>query len=349
MPYNRHTTVAFDDIEVGLWRGWRVRRGAPAIGRLRAGWRALPRRPGDAFAGRGAGEQLSSHPGGPWETRFMTAPPPEVLAAAAKVKAPAETPAIILFEGLVHTYDDAHRSRHVYRQIYKILTPQGVEGWDSLSSGWSPWYEDKPTLRARIVAPGGRAFMLDPRTIETSGVSGGDQTVYSDRQMVRAPLPGVAVGAVVEVEISWIERAPLFEAGTTHRFFFGGTVPVQKARLEIDRPSSMHVEHVVRQMPAITQTFTIKNDRSQEIYESGPIAPRPDDVPGQPPDTALPGYVAYTTGASWAKVAAAYADLVDRQIGKADLTAYVRDARKGLDPRRDREAHHRKAGGAPRR
>ncbi|HSS38442.1 MAG TPA: transglutaminase domain-containing protein, partial [Polyangia bacterium] len=69
-----------------------------------------------------------------------------------------------------------------------------------------------------------------------------------------------------------------------------------------------------------------------------PIAPRPDDLPGQPADTTLPGYVAYTTGASWATVAAAYADLVDRQIGKADLTAYVRDARKGLDPRRDREA-----------
>ena len=198
------------------------------------------------------------------------------------MKAPADTPGVVLFEEMVHTYEDAHRSQHLYRQIYRILTPQGVEGWDSLSSGWSPWYEDKPMLRARIVAPGGRAFMLDPKTIETSGLSGGDQAVYSDQQMVRAPLPGVAVGAVVEVEISWVERAPLFEAGTTHRFSFGGTVPVQKARLEIDKPLSMHVEHVVRHMPTIMQTMTIHNDRSNETYESGPIAPRPEEVPGQP-------------------------------------------------------------------
>ena len=268
----------------------------------------------------------------------MTAPPAEVLAAAAAVKPPADTPAIILFEELVHTYEDAHRSRHLYRQVYKILTPRGVEQWDSLSSGWSPWYEDKPALRARIIVPGGRTFTLDPKTIETSGMSGEDQAVYSDRQMVRAPLPGVAVGAVVELEIGWSERAPLFEAGTTHRFFFGGTVPVQKARLVIDKPLAMHLEHVVRRVPTITQTFTIKNDRSSESYESGPIAPLPEEVPGQPPDTTLPGYVAYTTGASWATVAAAYAEIVDRQIGNPDLTAYVRDAKKGLDARRDRDA-----------
>ncbi len=37
-------------------------------------------------------------------------------------------------------------------------------------------------------------------------------------------------------------------------------------------------------------------------------------------------------------MAAAYADIVDRKIGNPDLTAYVRDAKKGLDPRRDRDA-----------
>jgi tetratricopeptide (TPR) repeat protein len=338
MPYNGQTTVLSGDIEWG-WKGWRDRHGVPLC-KLAARWLSalfiLVRVMGAPPAR--AGELFSSKPGGPWETRFMTAPPAEVLAAAANVKAPGDNPAIILFEELVHTYEDAHRSRHLYRQVYKVLTANGVEGWDSVSSGWSPWYEDKPTLRARIVAPGGRAFMLDPKTIETRGVSGGDEAVYSDRQMVRAPLPGVAVGAVVEVEISWIERAPLFEAGTAHRFFFGGPVPVQKARLEIDRPSSLHVEHVVRQIPTITQTLTISNDRARETYESGPIASRPEEVPGQPPDAPRLGYVAYTTGTSWATVAAAYADIVERQIGTPDLKAYVADARKGLDPGRDRDA-----------
>ncbi len=268
MPYNRHTTVLVDDIESGACGpiGWRighrvaVRKGAARrlallfVGLLTVGTPAAR-----------AGELFSSKPGGPWETRFMTAPPAELLAAAATVKPPADTPAIILYEESVHTYEDAHRSRHLYRQVYKILTPHGVEQWDSLSGGWSPWYEDKPTLRARIVAPGGRVFTLDPKTIETSGVSGGDEAVYSDRQMVRAPLPGVAVGAVVELEISWTERAPLFEAGTTHRFFFGGTVPVQKARLEIDKPLGMHLDHVVRRIPSITQTLHHQERQVQRV------------------------------------------------------------------------------------
>jgi hypothetical protein len=275
---------------------------------------------------------------GPWETRFMAAPPADVLAAAAAIKPPADAPVVVLFEEMVHTYLDAHRSRHRYRQVYKILTPHGIEGWDRLASGWSPWYEDRPALRARVVAPGGRAFTLDPKTIEMSGVSGGDEAVYSDRQLVRAPLPGVAAGVVVEVEIAWEERAPLFEAGTTHRFYFGGSAPVEKARLEIERPADLHVEHVVRRVTPLTQSLEMKGGRIVEWYASGPIAAMPEEVPGQPAENALPGYIEYTTGTSWAAVAAAYADIVDKQMGKPDFGAYVREARQGLDPRRDRDA-----------
>src|SRR6185437_1274526 len=248
-----------------------------------------------------AGEDVSSSKVlGPWETRFMAAPPAEVLAAAAAIKPPADASVVVLFEEMVHTYHDAHRSGHRYRQVYKILTAHGVEGWDRLASGWSPWYEDKPALRARVVAPGGRAFALDPKTIETSGFSGGDEAVYSDRQLVRAPLPGVAAGAVVEVEIAWEERAPLFEAWTTHRFYFGGSAPVEKARLEIERPADLHVDHVVRRVAALTQSLQRQSNRIDETYVSGPIAALPEEVPGQPAESGLPGYIEYTTGASWA-------------------------------------------------
>lgn len=268
----------------------------------------------------------------------MAAPPAEVLAAAAKLRAPADTPVLILFEEMVHSFDDAHRSRHRYREVYQVLTAHGIEGWDQVSSGWAPWYEDKPALRARVVAPGGRTFALDPKTIETSGQSGGDEAVFSDRQMVRAPLSGIAVGAVVEVEITWTERAPLFEAGTTHRFFFGGSAPVERARLEIDYPSSVHLQRVIRKVTPLIQTLKTEGGQTREVYESGPYAALPEEVPGQPPETTLPAYVSYTTGASWSAVAAAYADLVDRQIGKPDLGSYVRDARRGLDLKRDRDA-----------
>ncbi len=113
---------------------------------------------------------------------------------------------------------------------------------------------------------------------------------------------------------------------------------MQKARLEIDGPATMRIEHVIRRIPAITQSFTLKDDRVSQTFEGGPFAPLPEEVPGQPAETTLPGYVAYTTGASWAAVAAAYADIVDRQIGKPDLTAFVRDAKNGLDGKRDRDA-----------
>jgi tetratricopeptide (TPR) repeat protein len=88
----------------------------------------------------------------------------------------------------------------------------------------------------------------------------------------------------------------------------------------------------------LTQSLQLKANRIDEWYVSGPIAALPKEVPGQPAENGLPGYIAYTTGASWAAVAAAYADIVDRQMGKPDFSAYVREARQGLDPRRDRDA-----------
>ncbi|HEY4394136.1 MAG TPA: DUF3857 domain-containing protein [Polyangia bacterium] len=210
MAYNELITASVGNIRSG---GQRRHRAVARLVAAAAVLYLLPMvRPARAGAEVSAPKAL-----GPWETRFMAAPPAEILAAAAAVKPPADASVVVLFEEMVHTYVDAHRSRHRYRQVYKILTPHGVEGWDRLASGWSPWYEERPALRARVVVPGGRTFTLDPKTIEMSGSSGGDEAVYSDRQLVRAPLPGVAAGAVVEVEIAWEERAPLFEAGTTHR------------------------------------------------------------------------------------------------------------------------------------
>ncbi len=66
--------------------------------------------------GAWAGELFNATPAtparapGPWEARFMSAPPAEVLAAAGAVKAPADTPVVILFEETVHSFEDPHRS-----------------------------------------------------------------------------------------------------------------------------------------------------------------------------------------------------------------------------------------------
>src|SRR5579863_6087221 len=286
MAYNEVITASVGNIRSGGQSRHR------AVARLFAAAGFLCLFPSSLQARAGA-DTVSPTVVGPWETRFMAAPPAEVLAAASAVKPPPDAPVVVLFEEMVHTYVDAHRSRHRYRQVYKILTPHGVEGWDRLSSGWSPWYEDKPALRARVVGPGGRAFTLDPKTIEMSGLSGGDESVYSDRQLVRAPLPGVAAGAVVEVEIAWEERAALFEAGTTHRFYFGGSAPVEKARLEIDRPADLHLGHVVRRVAPLTEAQEMKAGRIDEWFVSGPIAAMPEEVPGEPAENTLPGYIEY--------------------------------------------------------
>ena len=43
----------------------------------------------------------------------------------------------------------AVRSRYF---LYKILTQKGAENWGDISSGWEPWHEERPTLRARVIS-----------------------------------------------------------------------------------------------------------------------------------------------------------------------------------------------------
>jgi hypothetical protein len=38
---------------------------------------------------------------------------------------------------------------------------------EGLRVGWAPWFESEPRLRARVTTREGKAFLLDPKTIES--------------------------------------------------------------------------------------------------------------------------------------------------------------------------------------
>jgi len=64
-----------------------------------------------------------------------------------------------------YRFDAAGRMTHTGHIIYKVLTQKGADGWDSLSVGWEPWHEARPSIRARVIAPDGSVHTLDPNTI----------------------------------------------------------------------------------------------------------------------------------------------------------------------------------------
>jgi tetratricopeptide (TPR) repeat protein/transglutaminase-like putative cysteine protease len=259
-----------------------------------------------------------------WDARFLTGPPKELLAAAKSATDPSAS-TIVLFEERVDTIAPDGRVQFRDRRAYKILTEAAVSESD-MEAGWAPWHETQPEIRARVVTRDGRVYTLDPKTIEISGSGGSDPDVFSDRRHVRAPLPGIAVGAVVEEEVTWESRPIIAGLGSASTFYFGEFVPVLASRLVVDAPRAQAI-HMGERGPGIRMTRTEKGDRVRIVYEAGPTAAAEVPDEGWPDDVPIVPSVRYTTGPTWREIAARYSEIIDKQIAGADLGAWVKEAR----------------------
>jgi tetratricopeptide (TPR) repeat protein/transglutaminase-like putative cysteine protease len=262
-----------------------------------------------------------------WEQGFFTTPPRD-LAAAAKNVDDADANIVILFEERVHTFESDGRNRSRYRRVYKVLSQEAVEN-GTVEIGWAPWHEDQPTFRARVVTKDGRAFLLDPKTIELSGVKGGDPDMFTDRRVLRAPLPGLARGAVVEEEVM-TESRPIVEGlGASGGYVMGGFVPVRLTRLVLEAPRAVPLAVDDRPAGTVRTTRTEKDGRVRIVFEAGPLSAFTPPDEGWPDDVPFVPLVRYATGPSWRAVASRYAEIVDRQLAGAEteLASWVKDAR----------------------
>ena len=78
---------------------------------------------------------------------------------------------------------------------------------------WSPWHQDRPRIRARVINPDGQAYDFDPGSL-IEGSEGGNQNtgVYSDLHTLNGPYPQAHIGSVIEEEIVLLSR-PILDSG----------------------------------------------------------------------------------------------------------------------------------------
>lgn len=229
------------------------------------------------------------------------------------LEAAAGTPAVILFEESKYRFEPGGRVTHSYRHLYKVLTQDGAGGWGSVEVSWTPWYQERPAIRARVLGADGKLHALDPATISVSAAPASPQ-IYSDRQVLRAPLPAMAPGAIVEVEIVTVEREPFFRDDLSYRFYFGSLVPVRQSRLIIDAPASLSITHRARGLSKLHKERRRTGDRTLWLFTHGPQEPL-EIAPGNLPSDVSPyPYVAFSAGRSWTTLAALYHERVDTRI-----------------------------------
>ena len=134
--------------------------------------------------------------------RPFTRPPKALLAEAGK----GGTEVVIEDHRLEFAGDGTEKTQRY--EIIRIGDSQAVERWGTVELYWQPWREARPTIKARVVTADGKAHWLDPKTIATAPASSGDE--LTDSQVVKAPMPALQPGSVLELLIEHPRSRPEF-------------------------------------------------------------------------------------------------------------------------------------------
>jgi tetratricopeptide (TPR) repeat protein/transglutaminase-like putative cysteine protease len=258
----------------------------------------------------------------PWDAPAFSTEPAALIAAAEKVPAGDAAMVVLLDEGS-YTFETDGRMRSVSRHMVRVVDESAIDDVGTLAIGWAPWYYDRPTIAARVVSKDGTVHTLDPKAI-TESPALDELDIFSDNRVLRAPLPGVAVGSVIETVITYEGKNPIAGAGSTNTFEIGDTVPTERSRLTIDAPSSMAVQLVNRS--SLQPKVDEKDGRRVTLFESGHIDARKHDEGYLPSDVDNAPYIAFSTGSSWGDLATKYSAIVDKQIAGNDLAKFTKDA-----------------------
>ena len=265
-------------------------------------------------------------------------PDAKMLYAAASQSTPSDgTDVSLLDDEETYVYDASGSRVYTEYLVYKVLTQKGAEDWDSISVDWEPWHDKRPTLRARVITPDFVIHELDPKTIADAPAQDESSDVYSDGRVMRAPLPAIAPGSVVEQEVIVSETAPFFGAGTAARSFFGRvSVPTRHSRLTLDAPSSLPLRYSAQLLPDFQPQRTERDGRVQLLFERGPMEASEEAQPNLPSDVPAYPSVAFSTGESWERVATEYEKIVDSHIVSLEVKPLVDKLTRGKNTRTEK-------------
>src|SRR5207248_7135733 len=126
---------------------------------------------------------------------------------------PPENAAVdILLDEMKFQFDASRRVQKTQRRVYRLLKKEALDEWSVAAAEWSPWHEERPQIKVRVISTDGVPHQLDAGKISEAPVEQSGQ-VFRDRRRLIAPLPAVEIGAVVEWQIVIAEHRAFCDEG----------------------------------------------------------------------------------------------------------------------------------------
>jgi Flp pilus assembly protein TadD/transglutaminase-like putative cysteine protease len=258
----------------------------------------------------------------PWEAEAFTADPAAILAALKEQAPPPDADHEVLLEETTLRVDAQRRVQRESRLVVRVLQRDAVENWADLQAVWAAWYQQRPEFEARVIASDGKEFRLDPKTIVEGAVRDENRALFSDSKMLRAPLPAVAPGAVIERRVRLGQHRPFFPAGTLSGAALGSSPHTRKIRLVVEAPPEVPLRYEVRGAQVQPQKTTAASVVRWTLEMDKP--PAGDDFePLMPAERPRLRRFLFTTGTTWAEIAAEYARVAERQLNLDDVRPLV--------------------------
>lgn len=273
----------------------------------------------------------------PWRAGALTAAPQEIARAAKAQTVPPGADRYVLFDERVNRFsaDGLREARtHV---VFRIVTAAGVSG-PGIEVRWQPWFQERPEVRARVIAPDGTTRTLDPTTVEDAVEQHGSDDLYGDIHLLRAPYPALAAGAVVEREIIIREKRSLFAAAASYEEILGEVWPTEQLRIVVDAPDSLPLHWALHGPVALKPQRTSSGGRTVLTFEA-PMRPALQPPPKDAPFSVYLPTLSFATGNGWADMAKSYARIAESELQKSDRAELERTARAalGTTPAADRQ------------
>jgi tetratricopeptide (TPR) repeat protein len=272
-------------------------------------------------------------PRGFWAEEPFIAAPEDLVRAADQSPPSDELEVQVFFEEWRYRFDDAGRQWRAHTLVYRPLTQAGAERWSTTEARWEPWHQQRPEFQVRVIAPDCSVSELDPATLSEAPAADGRSRIFDDRRIIHGPIPAMQAGVVVEERIITSETVSAYPEGTLRSYYPGGSMPVRHARLVVEAPADVPLHFQGFNLEAEPR-LEREGDLLRRVFDFTDVVSLEDPDPGLPPEVARYPHITFTTGASWQRIAARYARIVDEQIAGADL-AQQAAALAGMDPSTD--------------
>jgi len=246
----------------------------------------------------------------------LSAPDLQTLSTAIPVDK--QFPAQILYEEAKYQVASDGTLTYTHRLVYRVDADAAVRGWAEVSAQWDPWYEKPAQIHARVLQPDGTFVDLDQKTITDAPVKAEDDVTFSSAHIRRAPLPGMAIGSIIEEQEITEEKTPYFAAGALYRFGFRSNIPAARIRMITETPATLPYKDLIHDLPNLKVTREETNGVRRVVYEQTNIdAAHRYDIELATNQQIIPS-VEFSTGASWASVAKAFSAMSDPQTVTAE-------------------------------